>query len=151
VLTQVVETVPGLPLSMSQVRSSIAHLFSLGRFEDVRVDATLDNDGVVLRYDLIPIHPVGRMRFAIAAEAPGVAADAMRRAIVDRYGTSPPLARVADMTRLIADTLDELIGHVLAGRLKPQIGAVLPLEQAAEAHRLIESRQTIGKLVLVPW
>src|SRR5206468_10844932 len=54
-LTQVVETAPGQPLSMSQVRSSIAHLFSLGRFEDVRVDATLDNEGVVLRYDLIPI------------------------------------------------------------------------------------------------
>ncbi len=33
--------------------------------------------------------------------------------------------------RLIADTLDELIGHVLAGRLNPQTGAVLPLEQIA--------------------
>ena len=86
-LTQVVETAPGQPLLMSHVRSSIAHLFSLGRFEDVRVDATLDNERVVLRYDLIPIHPVGRIRFAIAAAAPGVAADAMRRAIVDRYGT----------------------------------------------------------------
>src|SRR5262249_25133273 len=104
-LTQVVETAPGQPLSMSQVRASIAHLFSLGRFEDVRVDPPFDTERVVLRSDLIPIHPVGRIRFAIAAAAPGVEADAMRRAIVDRYGTSPPLARVADMTRIIADTL----------------------------------------------
>jgi len=52
--------------------------------------------------------------------------------------------------RLIADTLDELVDYVLAGRLKPQIGAVLPLEKAAEAHHLLETRQTTGKLVLVP-
>jgi NADPH2:quinone reductase len=30
------------------------------------------------------------------------------------------------------------------------IGQVLPLAQAAEAHRLLESRQTKGKLVLIP-
>jgi NADPH2:quinone reductase len=53
--------------------------------------------------------------------------------------------------RLVPETLDELIGYVLAGRLKPLIGAVLPLEDAAEAHRLLESRPTIGKVVLLPW
>jgi hypothetical protein len=102
-LTQVVETAPGQLLSMSQVRSSIAHLFSLGRFEDVRVDATLDNEGVVLRYDLIPIHPVGRMRFAIPPRC-----QCRRHAMwrhVDRHGTSRRFARVADMTRLIAIAL----------------------------------------------
>jgi outer membrane protein assembly complex protein YaeT len=144
-LTQVVETAPGQPLSMSQVRSSIAHLFSLGRFEDVRVDATLDNEAVVLRYDLIPIHPVGRMRFVIAAEAPGVAADAMRRAIVDRYGTSPPLARVSDMTRLIADTLRE------QGYLHATVSPRSELEHAPERATLVFSidpgpRTTIGEL-----
>ena len=144
-LTQVVETAPGLPLSMSQVRSSIAHLFSLGRFEDVRVDATLDNGRVVLRYDLIPIHPVGRIRFAISAEAPGVAADAMRRAIVDRYGTSPPLARLADMTRLIADTLRE------QGYLHASVSPRSELEHAPERATLVFSidpgpRTTIGEL-----
>jgi outer membrane protein insertion porin family len=144
-LTQVVETAPGQPLSMSQVRSSIAHLFSLGRFEDVRVDATLDNERVVLRYDLIPIHPVGRMRFAIETEAPGIAADAMRRAIVDRYGTSPPLARVADMTRLIADTLRE------QGYLHSTVSPRSELEHAPERATLVFSidpgpRTTLGEL-----
>ena len=107
VLTQVVETASGQPLSMAQVRSSIAHLFSLGRFEDVRVDATLERGAVVLRYDLVPIHPVGRMRFMVSVAAPGVGEGALRRAIVDRYGASPPLSRVADMTRLIQDSLNE--------------------------------------------
>jgi len=145
VLTQVVETTPGQPLSMSQVRSSIAHLFSLGRFEDVRVDATLDNGRVVLRYDLIPIHPVGRIRFAIAAAAPGVTAAAMRRAIVDRYGTSPPLARLADMTRLIADTLRE------QGYLHASVSPRSELEHSPERATLVFSidpgpRTTIGEL-----
>jgi outer membrane protein assembly factor BamA len=150
VLTQVVETAPGQPLSMSQVRSSIAHLFSLGRFEDVRVDATLDNGRVVLRYDLIPIHPVGRIRFAIAAATPGVAVDAMRRAIVDRYGTSPPLARLADMTRLIADTLRE------QGYLHASVSPRSELEHSPERATLVFSidpgpRTTIGELRVDAW
>src|SRR3954469_7106631 len=71
-LTQVVETLSGEPLSMVLVRSSIAHLFSLGRFEDVRVDASLEGGNVVLRYDLIPIHPVGRIRFVGATGGAGI-------------------------------------------------------------------------------
>ena len=107
VLTQVVETVVGQPLSMAQVRESIEHLFSLGRFEDVRVDATLDAGRVALRYDLVPIHPVTRIRFAGGLSAPGVNEGDLRRAVVDRYGASPPLGRLADMTRIIDDVLRE--------------------------------------------
>ncbi len=35
-----------------------------------------------------------------------------------------------------------------AGRIKPQVYKTFPLEQAAEAHRLMESSQHIGKIVL---
>ncbi|CAG9260611.1 Quinone oxidoreductase [Burkholderia diffusa] len=37
-----------------------------------------------------------------------------------------------------------------AGGMHVEIGARLPLEQAADAHRLLESRQTTGGVVLVP-
>ncbi|MEU2868786.1 zinc-binding dehydrogenase [Streptomyces olivoreticuli] len=37
-----------------------------------------------------------------------------------------------------------------AGRLRPRIHAELPLEEAAEAHRIIESRVNLGKVVLCP-
>ncbi len=50
-----VETRIGQPLSMRQVRESVVHLFSLGEFADVRVSATADSRGVVLRYDLVPL------------------------------------------------------------------------------------------------
>ena len=36
------------------------------------------------------------------------------------------------------------------GIVRPIVGAEFPLEQAGEAHRLIEERETTGKVVLVP-
>jgi NADPH2:quinone reductase len=36
------------------------------------------------------------------------------------------------------------------GMLRPVVGAAFPLEQAADAHRLIEERRSTGKVVLVP-
>jgi len=44
----------------------------------------------------------------------------------------------------------EVMRHVEAGRLRPVIYAVLPLAQAAEAHRMLERREQFGKIVLVP-
>jgi NADPH2:quinone reductase len=37
-----------------------------------------------------------------------------------------------------------------SGAVRPIVGAEFPLEQAADAHRLIESRQSTGKVVLIP-
>ena len=106
-LTDVVETRVGGPLSMAEVRVSITHLFSLGRFEDVRVDASLAGDGVALRYELSPAHPVSKIEFAGALGAPGVDEGQLRRAVVERYGVSPPLGRAAELAGLVADTLRE--------------------------------------------
>lgn len=51
---------------------------------------------------------------------------------------------------LVESTLAELGEFVRQGRLKIQIGKVYPIARAADAHRDLESRQTQGKLVLVP-
>ena len=49
------------------------------------------------------------------------------------------------------EQLDHLIELVATGALRgPVIDRELPLEQAAEAHRLIENRETFGKVVLRP-
>ncbi len=45
-------------------------------------------------------------------------------------------------------TMEEVLSLAADGRIQPHIGATFPLHQAAEAHALLESRQSIGKLVL---
>jgi outer membrane protein insertion porin family len=144
-LTQVVSTVAGRPLSMVQVRETVTHLFSLGRFDGVSVDATLENGRVALRYDLIPIHPVARIRFEGPLGAPGIDQGALRRAIADRYGVSPPLGRVADMTRILTEALRE------RGYLNPAIAPRPVLEHAPERATLVFTidpgpRTTIGEV-----
>jgi NADPH:quinone reductase-like Zn-dependent oxidoreductase len=41
-----------------------------------------------------------------------------------------------------------ILDHVKAGRLRPVLDRVLPLKEAAQAHRLLEERATFGKVVL---
>jgi NADPH:quinone reductase-like Zn-dependent oxidoreductase len=43
-----------------------------------------------------------------------------------------------------------ILAHVAAGRLKPVIDRVMPLAEAAAAHRLLEQRAQFGKIVLQP-
>lgn len=41
-----------------------------------------------------------------------------------------------------------ILGHVVAGRLRPTVDRVLPLWDAREAHRVLERREAFGKVVL---
>jgi NADPH2:quinone reductase len=51
---------------------------------------------------------------------------------------------------LVARAAQDVLRLWEGGVVRPVVGAEFPLEQAAEAHRLIESRQSTGKVVLVP-
>ncbi len=46
--------------------------------------------------------------------------------------------------------LIEILGHFEAGRFCPVVDEVMPLADAAEAHRLLEERSVFGKGVLLP-
>ena len=54
----------------------------------------------------------------------------------------------------IAERMRELetraLADAAAGRLVPVVGQRFPLSDAAAAHRAIEARETIGKVILVP-
>jgi NADPH2:quinone reductase len=70
-----------------------------------------------------------------------------------RLGGSLFLTRptLHDYTRTRSELLEragDVLGAVARGDLAVRVHAVLPLERAAEAHRLLESRATSGKLVL---
>jgi alcohol dehydrogenase len=48
------------------------------------------------------------------------------------------------------EDLETLLQMVRAGRLRPVIDRVLPLEEAREGLRLLEDREVIGKVVIAP-
>ncbi|QIG43178.1 zinc-binding dehydrogenase [Nocardioides anomalus] len=48
------------------------------------------------------------------------------------------------------DDVERVLDLAAAGRLRPQVDQVFSLEQAADAHRRVASRQAVGKVVLVP-
>ena len=57
--------------------------------------------------------------------------------------------RSAEFKGSLARNLREKVWPLIeAGKIKPQVYRTFPLEQAAEAHRLMESSQHIGKIVL---
>jgi NADPH2:quinone reductase len=56
------------------------------------------------------------------------------------------MARQGGVRGLSADALDALA----SGRLAPLVHPPFPLADATDAHRAIESRATMGKVVLIP-
>jgi NADPH:quinone reductase len=44
----------------------------------------------------------------------------------------------------------DVLGWVASGRLQVRIDSTFPLDRAAEAHRRLESRQSAGKILLIP-
>ncbi len=84
-LLDFIETRPGQPLSMRQVRESLTHLFSLGEFIDVRASAAAVARGVSLRYDLVPYRGAGGVEVLDSRGRPvEEAADLVRRRLGSR-------------------------------------------------------------------
>ena len=58
------------------------------------------------------------------------------------------LGRMESRGAMVKSQLTEIFRLYAAGKVKPVIGKIFPLEQAAEAHRYIHHRQNIGKVLL---
>jgi len=73
--------------------------------------------------------------------------EVMRRRLTITGSTLRP--RTVEFKGAIAASLRSRIWPLIdAGKIKPVIYKTFPLEQAAEAHRLMESSAHIGKIVL---
>jgi NADPH2:quinone reductase len=64
--------------------------------------------------------------------------------------TRPAMIHYATPRSHMLAMADELFGLVQAGRIVGEPNQSFKLEEAAQAHRVLESRQTVGATVLVP-
>jgi outer membrane protein assembly factor BamA len=93
-----VETRVGQPLQMAEVRESITHLYSLGRFQDIQVEAIETAGGVELRYNLVPMHLVERVDFTGNL---GLPEGMLRRTMTERFSATPAVPRAPDVVRTL--------------------------------------------------
>jgi synaptic vesicle membrane protein VAT-1 len=59
------------------------------------------------------------------------------------------LGHLWEERRQLTEGMTLLLGEVAAGRLRPVVARTFPLERAADAHRFVQSRANIGKVVLI--
>lgn len=95
--------------------------------------------------------PFGRLIFIGQSSGKSSLIDPWTLTVPNHTITSFYVGTYLAFSELIQSTLSELIGLVLSGKVTLQTEMVLPLSQAAEAHRLLEGRHTMGKVVLQPW
>ena len=66
------------------------------------------------------------------------------------YVTRPTLGTYVLTREELVARAGALLGAIQRGELKLRLEDALPLEKAADAHRLLASRKTTGKLLLIP-
>jgi NADPH2:quinone reductase len=66
------------------------------------------------------------------------------------YLTRPTLFHYVALREELLERSSQVLGWIRDGVLKLTIFREMPLAQAAEAHRMLEARQTAGKVLLIP-
>jgi NADPH2:quinone reductase len=138
-----------------------AHTIVTSR-EDIaaRVREITDGKGVPVVYDSVgkdtlqasldSLQPRGVLVSNGTSSGP-VVIDTMQLALKGSlWLTRPAMIHYATPRSHMLQMARELFDLVLAGKITSEPNRILPLEDAAEAHRLLEGRKTTGATVLVP-
>ena len=138
-----------------------AHTIVTSR-EDIaaRVREITDGKGVPVVYDSVgkdtleasldSLQPHGVLVSNGTSSGP-VVIDTMQLAVKGSlWLTRPAMVHYATPRLHMLQMAEELFGLVLAGKIGSEPSNFFPLEEAAEAHRLLEERKTTGATVLVP-
>jgi NADPH:quinone reductase-like Zn-dependent oxidoreductase len=115
------------------------------------VDVVLDSIGApYLERNLAALTTGGRL--VVIALMGGTSAEVNLRELLSRrlsiVGSTLRSRSLEEKTGLVAAFRDRFGELLAADRLRPVIDRVLPLERAAEAHRLMASSAHFGKIVL---
>jgi NADPH2:quinone reductase len=122
--------------------------------EQVKADVILDNMGAAyLERNIATLTTGGRlliigMQGGRTGELDVSRLMAKRAIVASNSLRARPVDGPDGKAMIIADVVERLWPLVAAGRVKPVIGQILPMEQAAEAHRIVESSQAVGKVLL---
>lgn len=126
-----------------------------------RVRALTDGEGVAAVYDgvgaatfdasLASIRIRGTLALFGAASGPVPPFDPQRlNAAGSLFLTRPTLAHYTRERQELEWRAGDVFAAITDGSLTVRIGAEYPLDQAAQAHRDLESRKTTGSIVLIP-
>jgi NADPH2:quinone reductase len=114
------------------------------------VDVVLDSvAGPMLERSVDLLAPLGRLVIYGAAGGELGAVPATLYALRSVVGFSLLAWRTARPAEARADVA-EVSEHAAAGRLRTVVHARLPLTEAAKAHRILESREQLGRVLLAP-
>jgi hypothetical protein len=95
-----IETRPGTPLSMTDLRESLVHLFRLDLYDRIEANATRAGEGVALVYRLTAaLNP----RRTIFRGSLGLSTRTLRGALEERYGRVPAAPRAMRRRRTSRD------------------------------------------------
>ena len=119
-----------------------------GRGVDIVLEMT---GGPVFDQSLAALAPLGRLAvFGMAGRTPPTPVQPgalMQRstAVIGFW-----LVHVAQRPHLLAEAVLDLMALIADESIRPIVGKTYPLEQAADAHRALLDRSSVGKLVLDP-
>jgi NADPH2:quinone reductase len=119
-----------------------------GRGVDVVLEMT---GGSVFDQSLAALAPLGRLAvFGMAGRTPPAPVDPGKlmgrsTAVIGFW-----LMHIVQRPQLLAAAVNDLMDLIAIGELRPIVGETYPLEAAADAHRALLGRSSVGKLVLDP-
>jgi len=128
-LIRVITIRKGEPFLVRDVRETVLHLYATGRFEDIRVDARREGDGVAVRFALTAAHPLSGIEFQ--GNLAGIDEGKLRRAVVERAGPTPSANRIPELERLVESAL------AAKGYLRSKATGAVVVNTAAHGSTLV--------------
>ena len=105
-LVSLVEIKAGEPLRVESLRSSVGHLYTVGRLEDASVELSETPDGGVnVLFKIVPVHPIDKVEFTgETGLSPGQLAQLVKERFGGRVPVNVPRARLQAVVKgLLAD------------------------------------------------
>jgi NADPH2:quinone reductase len=169
-LTQVIRALGGSVISTVSSAAKAESAQAAGAHHVVRydtedfvaaVDRLTDGAGVQVIYDGVGqdtmskgLHALARRGTMVYFGASSGPADPLDLQVLSSNGsltiTKPTLADFITTHKETQYRADSIFALIRDGALTPRVGATYALEDAANAHRDLESRSTTGKLLLIP-